>query len=59
VARKAERHAEVTELLAEGRELVERVERLVCSLYGVADELVDEVVDNAVVRAAASQPADE
>jgi hypothetical protein len=58
-SRKAARQAQVGALLAEGRDLVERVERLVCALYGVPDELADEVVAHAVARAAASQPGDE
>ena len=41
----------VTGLLAEGRKLVERVERLVCGLYEVPDELTEEVVTHALGRA--------
>lgn len=39
-------------LLAEGRRLVEEVERLVCALYELPDELTEEVVTRAVARAA-------
>jgi len=46
-----ERAEEVTRLLSEGRELVERVERLVCALYHLPDALTDEVVAHAVSRA--------
>ena len=42
----------VAELLAEGRAKVERVERLVCALYGLPDELTDAVVQHAIERAA-------
>jgi len=42
----------VSELLAEGREKVERVERLVCALYDLPDELTEAVVQHAVERAA-------
>src|SRR5204863_2445403 len=35
---------EVNELLREGRRLVEEVERLVCALYAVPDDLTEEVV---------------
>lgn len=52
----AERAALVRELLADGRRLVEQVERLVCVLYDVPDELADEVVAHAVARAGVSQP---
>jgi hypothetical protein len=47
----AERAEAVRALLAEGRELVERVERLVCALYDVPADLTDEVVAHAVERA--------
>lgn len=47
-----ERTRTVSELLAEGREKVERVERLVCALYGLPDELTEAVVQHAVERAA-------
>lgn len=49
---------EVSELLAEGRRLVERVERLVCDLYNVPAELADAVVAHAVARARAGMPDD-
>jgi hypothetical protein len=39
-------------LLREGRALVERVERLVCGLYGMPEDLTEAVVDHAVARAA-------
>jgi hypothetical protein len=45
------RTALVAGLLAEGRRLVEEVERLVCALYDVPDDLADEVVAHAVERA--------
>ncbi|MGH3031053.1 MAG: hypothetical protein ACRDNE_09870 [Gaiellaceae bacterium] len=48
----AERAKVVGDLLAEGRRLVEEVERLVCALYEVPGELADEVVVHAVRRAA-------
>jgi len=47
-----ERARTVSELLAEGREKVERVERLVCALYGLTDELTEAVVQHAIERAA-------
>jgi N-6 DNA Methylase/Eco57I restriction-modification methylase len=43
---------EVERLLAEGRAKVEQVERLVCALYGLPDDLIDDVVEHAVARAA-------
>lgn len=46
-----EREDVVRELLAEGRRLVEEVERLVCALYDVPEDLADEVVAHAVRRA--------
>ena len=48
------KRAEVQALLDAGRQLVERVERLVCSLYEVPDELADEVVAHAVARSASA-----
>ncbi|MGH9319898.1 MAG: hypothetical protein ACRD3V_08400, partial [Vicinamibacteria bacterium] len=42
----------VIDLLAEGRVKVEQVERLVCALYGLPDDLTDAVVEHAVARAA-------
>ena len=47
-----ERATVVSKLLAEGREKVERVERLVCALYGLPDELTEDVVQHAIARAA-------
>jgi hypothetical protein len=47
----ADRTKLVSDLLAQGRKLVEEVERLVCALYGLPDNLTDEVVDHAVQRA--------
>ncbi len=44
----------VSALLAEGRRLVEEVEWLVCGLYGLPDELTNEVVRHAVERAVRS-----
>jgi hypothetical protein len=35
------------------------VVRLVCALYGLADELTDAVVEHAVARARRAMPADE
>ena len=52
-----ERRDEVVRLLAEGRRLAEEVERLVCRLYDVPDELAEAVVAHAVERAGRSQPA--
>ncbi|MGH3110846.1 MAG: hypothetical protein ACRDQT_08005 [Gaiellaceae bacterium] len=42
--------AAVERLLADGREKVARVERLVCALYGLEDELTEAVVQHAVDR---------
>jgi hypothetical protein len=50
----AGRTAEVQALLDEGRRLVEEVERLVCALYEVPDDLTEEVVAHAVRRAGSS-----
>ena len=50
------RTAEIAELLMEGRRLVEEVERLVCALYAVPDELTDEVIEHAVRRARSAGP---
>lgn len=47
----AEEGAMVAELLADGRLLVEAVERLVCALYDVPVELEDDVVQHALARA--------
>lgn len=47
----------IATLLSEGRELVKQVERLVCTLYELSDELTDEVVAHAVNRAGSSEPA--
>ena len=49
--RVAERARGVEALLAEGRDLVERVERLVCAVYDVPDDLTEQVVAHAVRRA--------
>jgi len=49
--RASEQSRVVGALLAEGRRLVEEVERLVCALYEVSDELTEEVVAHAVRRA--------
>ena len=51
--------SEVSGLLARGRELVEKVERLVCVLYDVPDDFTEAVVENAVGRAQSSQPAED
>ena len=45
-----ERRKVVQGLLDEGRELVERIERLVCALYDVPDDLTEQVVAHAVRR---------
>jgi hypothetical protein len=45
------RRGEVRALLSEGRDLVERVERLVCAIYDVPDDLTEQVVAHAVRRA--------
>ena len=51
-ALRAEEHRRgVADLLAEGRRLVEEVERLVCALYDVPDELTEDVVAHALARA--------
>lgn len=47
------RALEVERLLAEGRQLVERVERLVCGLYEVPADVTEDVVAHAVRRAGA------
>ncbi len=54
----AERAEIVYGLLADGRRLVEHIERLVCALYDVPDELADEIIAHAVARAGVSTPAD-
>ena len=54
-----ERAQTVRTLLADGRRLVEEIEWLVCALYGVPDELTDEVVAYAVARAGVSTPAED
>ena len=53
------RQIEVTELLEEGRVLVEAVERIVCRLYGVPPELEEAVVRHATERAVAGLPAED
>jgi hypothetical protein len=50
----AEREQIVGHLLAEGRRLVEDVERLVCELYDVPSDLTEAIVEHAVERASAS-----
>jgi hypothetical protein len=45
-----QRHELVERLLRDGRELVERVERLVCAIYDVPDDLTEQVVAHAVRR---------
>jgi hypothetical protein len=47
----AARRKVVESLLAEGRELVEQVERLVCALYDVPDDLGERIVEHADSRA--------
>lgn len=51
VGRLVDRGHEITKLLVEGRDLVERAERLTCRLFGVPEELEDEVVARAISRA--------
>jgi hypothetical protein len=46
----SERRRQVEALLLEGRELVERVERLVCALYEVPDDLTEQVIARAIRR---------
>ena len=53
-----EREAAVTVLLRDGRQKVEQVERLVCALYGLSDELTEAVVEHAVKRAGSSVPSE-
>jgi len=53
------REGEVRDLLMRGRDMVERVERLVCSLYDVPEDLTDAVVEHAVARAQSSRPTDD
>lgn len=48
--------ADVAELLAQGRALVEAAERLVCALYGVPADLEDDVVAHAVARTKVTDP---
>jgi hypothetical protein len=43
----AERKRDVEELLAEGRRLVEEVERLVCVPYDMPSDVTEEVVQRA------------
>ena len=50
-----ERENAVSGLLEEGRQLVEEVERVVCALYDVPDELTEEIVAHAVRRAGGSE----
>jgi hypothetical protein len=57
--RKKERAELIRQLLAEGRGLVEEVERLVCALYDVPAELTEEIVEHAVRRAGSESPQDE
>lgn len=52
------RGGQIDQLLLEGRDLVERAERIVCRLYGVPDELTEEVVASAAQRALSRRPAD-
>jgi hypothetical protein len=53
---KGDRTEVVRKLLADGRCLVEEVERLVCALYDVPKDLTDAVVEHAINRAGTSQP---
>jgi len=54
----ARREAQLEQLLVEGRDLVERAERLVCRLFGCDPELEDEVIARAAERAAATLVSD-
>ena len=45
------RATEIDRLLEEGRQLVERAERVVCRLYGLSPDVEDEVVASAIARA--------
>lgn len=54
-----ERAQEAASLLAEGRRLVEEVERIVCGLFALPDELTDAVIAHAVARAGSAPPPDE
>ncbi|CAN5716698.1 hypothetical protein BH18ACT13_BH18ACT13_08090 [soil metagenome] len=54
-----ERVRDTEALLAEGRRLVEEVERLVCGLFGLTDELTDAVVAHAVARAGSATAPDQ
>jgi len=54
-----DRAAVIEDLLEEGRQLVERAERLACRLYEVPAELEDEVVASAVARADSRRPDDD
>jgi hypothetical protein len=54
--RAQKRAQEVSALLIEGRRLVEEVERLVCELYGLPDELTDAVIAHAAQRAGSTNP---
>ena len=51
--------AQVADLLAVGRVLVEATERLVCALYGIPVDLEDEVVAHAHARAGSTPPPDQ
>jgi hypothetical protein len=46
----------VQALLDDGRAKVERVERLVCGLFGLDEALTDSVVEHAVARARRAMP---
>lgn len=50
----ARREAVIERLLVEGRDLVERAERLVCRLYGCSAELEEAVIARAAARAAST-----
>jgi hypothetical protein len=52
----ARRQLQVDQLLAEGRRMVDAVERMVCRLYGVPDELTELVIESADARAGAIGP---
>jgi hypothetical protein len=45
------RRADIEARLREGRELVERIERLVCAVYDAPEDLTEQVVEHAVRRA--------
>ena len=53
------RQSEVDALLESGRKLVETIERLVCRIYGVPDDLTELVIASATSRAGTIAAGDE